>query len=393
MKTYTKTLPSTSRPSPPGTELLLHSSAHPKLDYTARQETSNGSENHLKHYIGVYDPSTGQLQLVPARKLVILSTLRSAAIASSQKEEEDAPNTLSARSTLGLAFGTKKSQKAIRALTANAIQASPSKSKTQNTPDEGATLDPLVSAVVSSMPATSSMPTREEMQAEIDENKPRPKANPDAETPADVYPIEELVGGVNVLRTIGVKEWMDKVKAGQDIQTKSMFVARRLNAEVQGGNVKRVKTLKYLLLLVEWFKSLKNVGKAGLRVPKMEDMGSLVEGWGSDMVAGVGRRFAEGSQLNKWHIDNLTTHILALALAFDDCTSDTHDIQNDLRLEVKDVSKYHAELGAVTAAPTETERGVLGISKAEAGNHRIARLRLPLVFPKMRVPVGRGKKR
>ncbi len=237
------------------------------------------------------------------------------------------------------------------------------------------------------------MPTREEMQAEIDENKPRPKANPDAETPADVYPIEELVGGVNVLRTIGVKEWMDKVKAGQDIQTKSMFVARRLNAEVQGGNVKRVKTLKYLLLLVEWFKSLKNVGKAGLRAPKMEDMGSLVEGWGSDMVAGVGQRFAEGSQLNKWHIDNLTTHILALALAFDDCTSDTHDIQNDLRLEVKDVSKYHAELGAVIAAPTETERGVLGISKAEAANHRIARLRLPLMFPKMRVPVGRGKKR
>jgi len=393
LKPYTKPQSSTSRPIVPGPELLLHSSAHPKLDYTAREETSNGSENHLKHYIGIYDPSTGQLQIVQARKLVVRSTLRAIGVLKNNIEDEkDPPATLSARSNLGLAFGTKKSQKAIRNLTANAIQASHSKPKTQDSLSQRPTLDPLASAVVSSMPSTSSMPTPEEMQAEVDENKPRPQAHLEAEIPADVYPIEELVGGVNVLRIIGVKEWMDKVKVGEDVQVKSMFVARRLKAEVQGGNVKRIKTLKYLLLLVEWFKLLKPVNRGGLRVPKLEDMGALVSAFSSDLIAGLSRRFSEGSQLNKWHIDNLITHILALAIAFDNCTSDTHDIQNDMRLEVKDISRYYAELGCLIAAPTETERTRLSIGKAEAGNHRIARLRLPLVFQKMRVPVGRKKR-
>lgn len=336
------------------------------------------------------------MQLVQARKLIIRSTLRSAgdlSKAANQEDEKDIPNNLSARSNLGLTFGTKKSQKAIRALTTNAIQASPSKSKDYDHSDKrAAQLDSLASAVVTSMPSTSSMPTREELQAEIDENKPRPKANLDAETPADVYGIEELVGGVNILRTMGVKEWIDKVGAGVDIQTKSLFVARRIRAEVQAGNVKRVKTLKYLLLLVEWFKSLKDVGRGGMRVPKVEDMSDLTSVWGSEVVAGVGRRFADGSQLNKWHIDNVVTHILALAIVFDNCTSDTHDIQDDLRLEAKAVNKCYAELGCVVAAPTETERTRLKIGKAEAGSHRIARLRLPLVFPKMRVPIGRKKR-
>ncbi|KAK4693686.1 DNA-directed RNA polymerase I subunit RPA49, partial [Lecanoromycetidae sp. Uapishka_2] len=389
---YTKASTATSRPSAPGPELLLHSSAHPKLDYTACEETSNGSENHLKDYIGVYDPSSGQLQLVQARKLVVRSTLRSERDSGSKKNKDDIQDAFTARSNLGLAFGTKKSQKAIRALTTNAIQASPSKPNNNDIPAHSLAHDPLASAVVSSMPSASSMPTRDEMQAEVDMHKPRPKANLDAETPGDVYPTEELVGGLNVLRTTSVKEWIDKVKAGEDIQTKSLFVSRRLRAEVQSGDVKRIKTLKYLLLLVEWFRGLKPINKGGLRVPKMEDMAELVSVWGNEIVAGVGRRFAEEAQLNKWHTDNLITHILALAITFDRCTSDTHDIQNDLRLETKGVGKYYAELGCVIAPPTEIERTRLNISKAEAGNHRIARLKLPLVFRKMRVPVGRKKR-
>ena len=55
----------------------MHNSSHAKLDYTAREETSGSAESLLKHYIGVYDPRTGELQVVPARELVVRSTLRS----------------------------------------------------------------------------------------------------------------------------------------------------------------------------------------------------------------------------------------------------------------------------------------------------------------------------
>jgi len=73
---------------------LLHSSAHPKLDYTAREEASNGSDKYLKDYIGVYDPETGKLQLVQARKAVVRSTLRSVVTSSANNKdkEDNAPN-------------------------------------------------------------------------------------------------------------------------------------------------------------------------------------------------------------------------------------------------------------------------------------------------------------
>ena len=272
-------------------ELLLHSSAHPKLDYVAREEFSDGSEGHLKHYIGVYDPEIGELQLVQARKLIIRSILRSHGSDDHGGEsDKDTTNNLSARSKLGLAFGTKKSQKAIRALTTNAIKASPTKSNSQ-TAENGRALDPVTSSLVSSIAQhTYSVPTREQMQADIDQNKPIPKPNMAAELPEDVYPIEQLVGGTNVLRSMNVQDLMDRVNAGEDVRTKSLFVSNRLRAVVQSGDVKRVKTLRYLLLLVEWYKGLRAGPKRVKKVPREE---SWMEQYGSEVVRGIGGRFAE----------------------------------------------------------------------------------------------------
>ncbi len=58
-------------------ELLLHSSDHAKLDYTAREEEVGGANALLKHYIGVYDPDTGKLEVIEARKMVVRGSVRS----------------------------------------------------------------------------------------------------------------------------------------------------------------------------------------------------------------------------------------------------------------------------------------------------------------------------
>jgi hypothetical protein len=57
-------------------ELLLHSSEHPKLDYTAREEEAGGSNTLLKHYIGVYDPENGKMEVLEARKVVVRGVVR-----------------------------------------------------------------------------------------------------------------------------------------------------------------------------------------------------------------------------------------------------------------------------------------------------------------------------
>jgi DNA-directed RNA polymerase I subunit RPA49 len=67
-------------------ELLLNSSMHPKVDYTGREETAD--ESLLKHYVGVYDPAIGELQVMEARKLVIRRTLRDEATTETGPDEE-----------------------------------------------------------------------------------------------------------------------------------------------------------------------------------------------------------------------------------------------------------------------------------------------------------------
>ena len=73
---YTK--PRANAPQRPGrsgaiatTEVLLQSSAHPKLDYTVREE-----ETLQKHYVGVYDPATGKLEVTEARKMEMRAAVR-----------------------------------------------------------------------------------------------------------------------------------------------------------------------------------------------------------------------------------------------------------------------------------------------------------------------------
>ena len=85
-------------------EVLLHTSAHPKLDYEGREEDAGEAEPLLKHYVGVYDPVSGELQLVQARKLVVRSTLRSSKVVEAAAEEEDKPPTVCCPSIIRSSF-------------------------------------------------------------------------------------------------------------------------------------------------------------------------------------------------------------------------------------------------------------------------------------------------
>ncbi|KAL8947583.1 MAG: hypothetical protein Q9222_006151 [Ikaeria aurantiellina] len=371
-------------------EHLLHTSQHAKLDYVASEEETGGKEGLLSHYIGVYNPQSRQLQLVPARKLVLRGAVRPTPVNDDQKTQ--AANGLSARSNLRLTFGTKKSQRAIQDLTKNAI--SPSKPARTGQGQASAPLDPIASAVVSSMAATSSsMPSREDLQTQADESHPRPQPNLEAEKPADVYPVDQVVGST-ILRQMAVKTWQEAVTNGEEILTKSRFVSHRVQKLVEEEDVRRLKTLKYLLLLLEWYGSLLPASKRGgaRKIPDREKLREKLGSWGSSLVDAVADRFSEGGRnLSRWHLEKLIMHICALTMIVDGFTTDVSDIKDDLRLENKEIGKYFREIGARVAAMTESEGTKLGLSKAEAKARVVARLKIPLEFPKMRVVKGKRR--
>ncbi|KAH7059089.1 RNA polymerase I associated factor, A49-like protein [Macrophomina phaseolina] len=361
-------------------ELLLQSSDHPRLDFSAHEECDGAADSLLKHYVGVYDPKTGDLQVMEAHKLTLRSTLRSETeeirVQRDQGADKARQTNFSLRQDLGKEFGTKKAKKALASITENAITPTAGAA-------EGKVTDAVAKAVLESMAgATADMPTREALQAAVDENKPRPKANLEATTPAEVYTPEELIGNES-MRLLDVKSWIDAAAKKEDIQLTSMFVARRIEELALKRDVKKLKVMKYMLLLIDFLAALRSGRNGAKRLPKREELEKKTNASGS-LLEGVRRKFTEGTEMTKWHVDYLITHLAALSLFIDNYSVDTFDLREDLRLDNKQIAQYYHEIGCKVGPPTEKDREQHKWTKAEAVNHKIARLKIPLDFPKQR---------
>jgi DNA-directed RNA polymerase I subunit RPA49 len=63
----------------PQSDMLLHSSGHPRLDYFANKDFANSSDALMDHYVGIYDPKSSSLRLIRANRLALRATLRPSA--------------------------------------------------------------------------------------------------------------------------------------------------------------------------------------------------------------------------------------------------------------------------------------------------------------------------
>ena len=123
-------------------------------------------------------------------------------------------------------------------------------------------------------PSTEQMASREELQAATDEAKPRPRANLEAQRPEDIYPLESLISPEE-LRAVSVLDWQEAAKSSMPVTTRSRFVSRRLERVALSGDVKTLKALRYLLLLLDFLSALKP-GKSGKRLPPRDDLREAV---------------------------------------------------------------------------------------------------------------------
>jgi len=281
------------------------------------------------------------------------------------------------RHALATEFGSKRSKKAIVDMTENAI----TQGRAGGAPDET-----ISEAVLQGMSkTTSAMPTKDEIVAAVDSSKPRPKHNPAAEYPADVYPIDTIVGK-DLMSLIPVKDWVEGANAGASIDVHSRFVAKRIFKLVKAKEIQKLKVLRFILLCVNFNAALKVKGRGAKQIPPKEKlMAEMGEDVPPPVVDSIRRRFAsENNDMTRWNIDNLMTHICAAALIVDNFEVDVNDLRDDLKLENKEIKQYFHELGCRITVPTENERTKLKISKAEAINHNLAKLRLPLSFPRVK---------
>ncbi|CAG9996515.1 unnamed protein product [Clonostachys byssicola] len=354
-------------------ELLLHSITHPNLDYTAKEDVPRGSKPFLNHYVGVYDPKTGKMQVIEAKRMEVRGIVRSKKTPESEGVDKDIKQTLmELKADLGQTFGTKKARKAIQDTVMNAISAP--KKPGEDTP---AKIDNAARAMLQSVGnITSTMATREELQAVVDEAKPVPIANVDADDIIDVYDPKTIIGG-DILHLVPVREWQEKVQHKESIQVVSRFVAARVNHIAANEDATtRLRVLRYFYFVLLFYLHTKPGKQRGIRqLPPREKLREALAPAPEAVIENIRRKFSDAGQMRKYHIDLLMTHCCAFACIVDNFEVDTQNLRDDLRVDQKTINGYFREIGA-RVKPVS--------NKAEGKTLQLARLTLPLDFPKQR---------
>lgn len=291
------------------------------------------------------------------------------------------------RNALGETFGTKKARKAIASVTENAI--GPDRAARRLPAGERQKLDSTASAVLSTMGgAVANIASSDELRKRIDEAKPRPRANENAKDIKDVYTIDSLIG-LETFKTIPVLEWQQTVKAGKEVIVNSKYVANRIRPFATSPE--KLKVLRYILLLIEFYNAT-IPGKGGRRLKSQKEVRHLRAFQLPEPIQdNVQRKFSEGREMKKWNSDYLLTHICALACLVDNYEVDFWDLKNDLAIETKQMGIYFMEIGAKLGPMSETEQKRQGLERAAAAQRKIAKLKLPLAFPKQSLGKSRGR--
>lgn len=245
----------------------MHSTDHPRLNYTGREQPK--STDAQRHYIGIYDHVEGTVNLVEARNLAVKSSLRSEDEEMRQRQLLQKETIAAQRRTLGQEFGTKKAKKAINSLTENAVSSLTPKGASAAEVAKAIKNNPGAAAVLASM--DDSAPSREAMQAAIDQEKPRPTPNMNANSPAEVYNLDAICTKP-MLQALKVKSWIDAIDNDEKISVSARTVANRLeeNAKREEDGIKRTKALRFLLLGIEFFKACVPTKAGGRKLPKPE---------------------------------------------------------------------------------------------------------------------------
>jgi DNA-directed RNA polymerase I subunit RPA49 len=426
-------------------ELLLQSSDHEKMDFVGREGNEDAADSQIKHYVAVVDPERKTWQVVEARRVKVRGAVRSKKASQEEADSEDEAmvrfslvllgrvcaniyiqfSMRAQRTALTNTFGTKQAKKSAQSFAENA--------QLSNAPD--GVVSQAGAALLSSLPAdaTTGAAKTNNLQAEVQAAKPLPTPDLSASHPSDVYPLETLVpNGHSTLRQLTqIEEWQEQAEQGLAISTVSRFVSNRIGPVVQSGNITQLQVLRLIQLLVEFGRCLKSGGRdakgsaapGSKRLPPREDLrrilssttGAAKGGKQStdtapqdmlpdSVIDAVRRRFAPtGGMVSKHDLTLLHTTICALSLHIppqpakdggssslggnspNELATDPADLRDDLRLDPNTVYQYFRELGCRIDRPRESEYSKWNIKggKAEAHARRVARLRVPVEFPKV----------
>lgn len=270
---------------------------------------------------------------------------------------------------LGRLFGTKKAKKAIAEKARNEVIM-----PAVNTDGSPRKLDSATNATLDEIgEAGANMATREELQAAVDASKPVPKANLDAEDIQGVYDPVALIGR-DTLNSLPFKDWQESIESGEGVSVSSRYVASRVNDVARGPNrTSRLRLLRYIYYLIVFYASATRKGRTRKAARKKDFC--EVTGASPQVASHIHNKFSERGEINSFHDALILTHLFAFASIIDNFELETQHLREDLGIDHEKFAQHFSEIGG---------RVVQAKERGTGKTMRVARLTLPLQFPKQR---------
>jgi len=229
--------------------------------------------------------------------------------------------------------------------------------------------------------ASANMVSRDELAARAEAQKPIPPPNKEAKVIQDVYRPAAFIGN-SILDAIDVSDWLEAAQSGTAVELPSRFVASRLNAVARGVDPSaRLRLLRYLLYLVIFFAKSEMRGRGRRMAPPRRAFNEAAQA-AELVVDQIRHKFTDGEGgMTNHHVSLLMTHVLCLAAIVENFEFDMQHLRMDLGQSQDAMTAYFQELG-----------GKVRQSKAGGNTRYLAKLALPLVFPRVGGPKRRAKR-
>ncbi|CDR41159.1 CYFA0S06e02872g1_1 [Cyberlindnera fabianii] len=353
-------------------EVIFHGE-NDRLEYDSITNNDDPSD----YAIALYDPVNKSVELYKAPVLLGNVTSKAHKRLRGPKVKQNNVRANIQRTALGEAFGTKKAKKAITDLERNRIDA-----------------EKLVSAeadIIDTVKGhTTSLPTRQELEKTVLDDRPTPVADVSATSVEDIYPIDNIIP----------KKEQQFIRAGPIIKEKDLekrleympyqeseFIKKQLAGITDDSQTSKLQLIYYASLLMGVYHNRRISNKLALTTQLNSPPEVLIDGiidrFAIQRPGQFGRSKDRGFKIDPHHEDKLLCFLLATIMHISGFHVEVVPLAQELSLKPTRLIGLFKALGAIVKSATVAEAEAFGIKKNLASTYKVASLKVPFKLPQM----------
>lgn len=356
-------------------EFVLHGE-NKRLEYEGATDPASTSSN--QYVVGVYNAKkqTVQLYKTPIISSKVVSKYSKTLSGPTIKSSSDVRASV-LRNALGEAFGTKKAKKAIADLERNRI-------------DSDKLTDSAIDIVDSVRTAAKDLPSREQLEEKIAQERPTPLANIDATDVEQIYPIENIIPSREwqFIRVGPILKETDQEKRLEMLPySQSQYLGKKLATLTQSTQTTKIQLLYYLSILLGVYdnRRVNNKMKLMERLNSPPDtlLDGILERFTILRSGQVGKSKDRSFLIDPQNEDRLLCYILVIVMHLNNFMVEISPLAKELGLKPSKIVNLFRVIGAYVKGATVAQAEAFGIPKSSASTYKIATLKVPFKLPQM----------